>query len=108
MREILEFIKNKSIDLSEMGVNNFALSKNDALELLEKFKENNILLYGGDFLEKKAGQINYNYTNWSIDGKDIMYNLEYTKDFIKKYATNDIYIEFVTEIDLYDLLSRWW
>jgi hypothetical protein len=36
-----------------------------------------------------------------------MYNLEYTKDFIKKYATNDMYIEFVTEIDLYDLLSRW-
>jgi hypothetical protein len=31
MREILKFIKDKSIDLSEMGVNNFALSKEDAL-----------------------------------------------------------------------------
>ena len=106
MREILKFIKDKSIDLSEMGYNNFALSKKDALELLEKFKENNILLYGGGFLEKKEGQINYNYTNWSTDGKDVMYNLEYAKDFIKKYATNDIYIEFTTEINLYNLLPN--
>jgi hypothetical protein len=106
MREILKFIKNKSIDLSEMGYNNFALSKKDALELLEKFKENNILLYGGDFLEKKEGRINYNYTNWSTDGKDIMYNLEYAKDFIKKYATNDMYVAFVTEIHLYNLLPN--
>jgi len=107
VKEILEFIKDKSIDLSEMGVNNFALSKSDALELLEKFKKNSILLYGGDFIEKKDGKINYNYTNWSTDGKDIMYNLKYAENFIQKYAKEYMYITFVTEIDLYrDYFTR--
>ena len=104
MKEILEFIKNKSIDLSEMGVNNFALTKKDALKLLEKFKENNIFLYGGDFLEKQNKKINYNYINWSTNGKNIIHNLEYAENFIKKYAKDTMYIEFVTEIDLYNLV----
>ena len=105
MKEILEYIKDKSIDLSEMGVNNFALLKDDALELIKKFGKNNILLYGGDFIMRKDGKINYSYTNWSTDGKDIVYNLKYAKNFIEKYATDDIYIEFVTEEDLYKLLK---
>ncbi len=101
MKEILKFIDDKSIDLAKMGVNNYALLKSDALELLEKFKKNNILLYGGDFIEKKDGRMNYNYTNWSTKGKDIMYNLKYAESFIQKYAKEYMYIEFVTEINFY-------
>ena len=105
MKEILEFIKDKYIDLSEMGVNNFALLKNDALELLKKFKKNNILLLGGDFIEKKNGELNYNYINWSTDGQDIIDNITYAENFIIKYATNDTYIELVTQINLYKLIN---
>ena len=103
MQDILVFIKDKSIDLSDMGVKNFALLKNDALELLIKFEKNSILIYGGDFLVKKSGSMHYDYMNWSTEGKDFKNNLAYAKRFIEKYAKIDTYIEFVTDIDLYNM-----
>ena len=106
MKEILEYIENNSIDMLEMGVFNFALLKNDALVLLEKFKNSNILIYGGDFINKENGKINYNYTNWSMDTIDIEYNLEYSKNFIEKYAQEDMYISFATDVDLYKLIKE--
>jgi len=101
MQEILLFIKKKGIDLANMGVHNYAFPKNDALELLNLFKKYNILLYGGDFLKKEDNKFNYNYINWATNEKNIQYNIEYAKKFIEQYATEDIYIEFVTEIDFY-------
>ncbi|MGV6831483.1 MAG: hypothetical protein ACWA5P_07995 [bacterium] len=98
MKEILDYIKDKSIDLSEMGVSNFALLKNDALEPIKEFKKYNILLYGGEL--GNVEEIWYK----STDGKDIIHNLDYAKNFIEKYAKDDTYIEFVTEEDLYRLL----
>ena len=106
MREVLEFIKENSIDLSEMGVNNFAMLKKDTLKLLDMLQENDVLVYGGDFIEKKNGTLNYNYTNWSTNEKDIKHNVTYAKDFIEKYAKDDTYIEIVTDVDLYRLLNR--
>jgi hypothetical protein len=107
MNDLLEYISDRSIDLDEMGVNNFALLKQDALQLIEKFKKNNILLYGGDFIIKENGKLNYNYTNWSTNGRDIESNLNYAKAFIGKYATDNTYIEFITEKDLYKLLQEY-
>lgn len=106
MKSVLDFIKKRAIDLTEMGVNNFALKKSDALKLIEKFKEANILLYGGDFIINKDGKMEYNYVNWSTNDDDIDYNLEYAKKFIEKYATDNTYIEFVTKEDLYKLFKK--
>jgi len=106
VKEILEYIENKSTDMLEMGVFNFALLKNDALVLIEKFKNSNILVYGGSFITKENGKLNYNYTNWSMDTTDIIYNLEYSKNFIEKYAQEDMYISFTTDVDLYKLIKE--
>ena len=106
MKEVLEYIENNSMDMLEMGVFNFALLKNDALVLIEKFKDSNILIYGGDFIAKENGKLDYNYTNWSMDTTDIIYNLEYSKNFIEKYAQKDTYIAFTTDADLYKLIKE--
>ena len=107
MKEILEFIEDQAIDLSTMGVNNFALLKEDALKIIGKFKKENILLCGGDFITREDGELNYNYINWATDKDNIVHNLEYAKNFIEKYATDDTYIEFVTKVDLYKLFKEY-
>ncbi len=103
MKEIVNFIRNKSIDLASIHVDNFAFLKQDALKLLDIFKANRILLYGGDFLEKENNQIKYNYINWATNEKDIIYNIEYARKFILKHAKEDMYIEFVTDLDLKEI-----
>ena len=46
-----EFIINRAIDLSIIGVNELAWNYSDSLEILDNLLEQNIIIYGGDVLK---------------------------------------------------------
>ena len=104
MKKIKNYIKKHGLNLEQMGVKNFALNIKDSLEFLDKLESNNIIIYGGDVIRKKDNHLEYTYENWSYDGNNSIESIEIAKKFIQnlKFEKNsNIYIEFVTDIDLF-------
>ncbi len=64
MSLISEILEEGGISLESVGVKNWALSKEYALKVLEKFHELKIPIFGGDVCEIINGIIEYNYDNW--------------------------------------------
>lgn len=60
-------ILSKGISLEPIGVKNWALSRQDALEALNQFLILQIPVLGGDVCELTKGNPEYNYDNWYCD-----------------------------------------
>ena len=52
------------VPLTEIGVENWALMKVQALQALDKLEEIKVAILGGDVLSVKNNRIQYNYDNW--------------------------------------------
>lgn len=63
----VETIVSSGIALHNMGVSNWALSKEQALSALDKFEAEKIPVLGGDVLELNDGKLGHNYDNWYCD-----------------------------------------
>jgi hypothetical protein len=66
---IPETIKTKAISLQNIGVNDIAWFRSDALKLLKIFEDSSIAVVGGDVLKKDNDNYKYNYDNWDSDIK---------------------------------------
>ena len=53
--------------LQKYGINNWALTENQALLAIEKIKELNIAILGGDVCFRSNGIFQLNYDNWYVE-----------------------------------------
>lgn len=83
-KEISDDFIAKSIDLSALGVDDIALQKDDALDLIEYFKNNLIPILGGDVLEKNETTYQYNYDNWAFPFSGALTNEESIRESCQK------------------------
>lgn len=65
--KIDEVLKGGYYLLNEIGVNNWALKKSEALDALEKLLELKVPILGGDVYENSEGIIQPNCDNWYCD-----------------------------------------
>ena len=52
------------IALNNFGINNWALKKEQVLDLLNEFKSYNFIILGGDIIKLKKEGVEYTYDNW--------------------------------------------
>jgi Immunity protein 40 len=100
-------ILNKGISLDSIGIKNWGLSREAALESLDQFLYYNIPVLGGDVCESENGVIKYNYDNWycdrnlgESDADFIVRSIQVARDYIEKYnmqSTNQILFVIVPE-----------
>ena len=70
----IDIILGSGHPLNEIGVNNWALQKDEALNALIELAKIQVPILGGDVCELTNGVIQYNYDNWYCDK-----NLQETK-----------------------------
>jgi hypothetical protein len=92
---IPETIKANAISLQNIGVNDVAWLRSDALELLKTLEGSAIAVLGGDVLKKVRENYKYNYDHWSSDIKPGEQWAAYaarsrkeTQDYIESYPDN--------------------
>jgi hypothetical protein len=64
-------LASKAIDITNIGSNELAWSREDALHVLELFAEHLTVVLGGDVLELQAGKYKYTYDNWHFDPSSV-------------------------------------
>jgi hypothetical protein len=96
LKQINKLLK-RGLSLDGIGVNNWAFSKESALNILDRFEELQVTILGGDVLELINGNIQHNYDNWYCnklpDETDIEFarrSIIVAREYIKKYYTNDV------------------
>ena len=84
-------------DLSPMGVNSVAFTKENALLIVKKIKQENIPILGGDVCLMSNGKIQYSNDHWSYSKKDDETLRQYTErsylatiDYLTKYGEERI------------------
>lgn len=60
----IDTLLQNGLSLEKIGVRNWALQKNEALLVLQKFEEMRVAILGGDVCELKEGIVQYNYDSW--------------------------------------------
>lgn len=103
INEILEI----GMSLEPIGVKNWALSKEDAVNVLDKFYEMQIPILGGDVCEIVDGVIQYNYDNCYCDRNPneswsdfVIRSIGKAKDYISSYNSDNpdkIFFAFVLD-----------
>lgn len=63
----VESIISSGLALHYIGISNWALSKEQALDALDKFEAEKIAVLGGDVYELNDGEPESNYDNWYCD-----------------------------------------
>ena len=96
MNVVNEILK-VGVSLESIGVKNWALSKEDAVKVLDKFYELQIPILGGDVCENINGVIQYNYDNWYCDRRPNESQLDFVnrsitqaRDYINNYNSDNI------------------
>ena len=85
------------ISLNDIGVNNWALTKSQALEVLNQFLLHQIPVLGGDVIENLGGEIQQKYDNWYCDKRSGESRIDFVKRSIEKAKS---YIEIQNNIIL--------
>lgn len=75
---------NKGISLQGIGINNWAFSKDDALDILNRFEELQVSILGGDVCELINNRIQPNYDNWYCNRLSNETDVEFSKRSIKR------------------------
>lgn len=107
LKEINELLE-KGHSLHEAGINNWAFSKEGALEILNRFEDLQISILGGDVFELTNSIVQPNYDNWYCNRLSNETDIEFSKSSIKRakdYITNynvsdssQIFFAFVIDI----------
>ena len=83
-------LASKAIDLTEIGLNELAWSREDALLILELFSEHSTVVLGGDVLKLRGSKYHFTYDNWHFDPIPIDPPAQNSKNSIQVAST---YIE---------------
>ncbi len=94
--ENIESILSIGICLKNVGVNNWALNKKQALYAVEELKKNGVPILGGDVYEKQYCKFIQNYDNWFCDKKEyekdedfLSRSIQIAFNYINSYNAND-------------------
>ena len=87
----------KSIDLSELGVNEVAWLFDDALEVISVLRKANVVILGGDVLNYTKGKrVSYALSAWHYDKADSLESvndaLTYIENWKRKYGDHFAYV----------------
>lgn len=106
MNAITQILK-VGISLEPLGVKNWALSKEDAVNALDRFYELQVPILGGDVCENINGIIQFNYDNWYCDRQPNESQFDFVnrsvakaRDYIESYNSDNpdrIFFAFVPE-----------
>ncbi len=104
--EDVKAILSSGISLSEIGVNNWALTEAQAMQALDKFESLNTPVLGGDIYEMVDGEPESNYDNWYCDQNDneelgefVARSISYARQYIGNYRNpsgRETFFVFVT------------
>jgi len=88
----IDKILSVGVSLEHLGINNWALPRNDALEALSKFESSGVAVLGGDVFVLSNGYIEQNYDNWYYEcgpkesNADLVHSsIEKTRHYIENY-----------------------
>ena len=91
-------------DLRKYGINNWALSKAQALLALEKLSAINKGLLGLDVMDMKGDKYEYSHENWSCELSEYGNLADFRKDsllrakrYILQFEDDEVYFSFVPE-----------
>lgn len=70
--------------LQTIGVKNWAFSKDDALNILNRFEELHVSILGGDVYELINNNIQFNYDNWYSNSLPNETDIEFSERSLKK------------------------
>lgn len=106
LKQIDELLK-KGYPLLEIGINNRAFSKKDAMEILNRFEELKVSILGGDVFELTNNIFQPNYDNWycnrlsnETDIQFLKRSVKIAQDYIMNYDVTDpsqIFFTFVLD-----------
>ncbi|MDN3705806.1 Imm40 family immunity protein [Myroides ceti] len=101
-------ILSNGISLKPIGVKNWALPQEEAIQALSQFIDLQIPILGGDVCEFVSGTIQYNYDNWYCDRLPNESHLDFVnrsirkaREYIEHYnisEPNKIFFAFVPEV----------
>ncbi len=93
----IDNILNVGIGLHDSYINNWALTKDQVLDVLQKLEVEGIAIFGGDVMVETGGQIGFESSSWHSDiKKDEKYSdfvkrsIQETKGYINKYPISNV------------------
>ena len=105
----VDLILSKGLSLKEIGINNWALTKDQALKAIDHLALEDISILGGDVLRVDDGIIEHTLDNWHCDhlaGEEIkafvQRSLLKARDYITNYKIHtgeDVLFSIVPNID---------
>ena len=105
--EDVKVILSCGISLSEIGVNNWALTETQALQTLNKLESLESPVLGGDVYEMINGEPESNYDNWYCERNDneklsefVARSINYARQYIgnyKKPSCRETFFVFVAD-----------
>ncbi|MGN6510373.1 MAG: Imm40 family immunity protein [Chitinophaga sp.] len=103
--EKIDKILSVGINLHDSQIHNWALTKDQALEVLDKFDDAKISVLGGDVMDNINGEMGFSGAGWHSDReKDETYDdfvkrsIKKAREYIVKYPasqTDDVYFTIV-------------
>lgn len=86
MKEIKDFLSDKSVSLKNIGINDVALKYKELLKMLRTY---NLTILGGDVLNSN---LEYTYDNWYIEKETLdpsklsSFSIDITEKYIENYV----------------------
>lgn len=95
-------ILNKGINLSEIGVNNYAYSWEYVHEVLEELEKLKVIILGGDVYSENNDRLILTFDNWYYnlldEASDSVHSIDKAKAYITNYLSkngNNYYFSFI-------------
>jgi hypothetical protein len=105
--EKVNVILSRGVSLTGIGVNNWVLTKSQAMQALCELEALGVPVLGGDVYELSDDGFSANYDNWYCDKRDdeemkkfVMRSISSARQYIKDYVGvigRDVYFSLVTE-----------
>ena len=102
MKNTCENILSIGVPLEKFGVQNFGLTREQALSVLDKFRCSGIAILGGDVYRISNGKLEPTYDNWYCDRENSENIDDYTRRSIQK--ANEFISSYSSSFDLQTIL----
>ena len=110
MKQNIENINKRGIDLRDLGIDAYAYSYSVIPDLLAIVKTNNLTILGGDVFCYKNAQLTHTYDNWHYEKQDptidssksIIQTEKYISNYVKNHGEH-YYFSIVLDNDDFNL-----
>lgn len=99
--------------LESYGILNYALSRDDALDALDKLEVMGVAILGGDVYFANDGVYSLSYDNWYCDPIENITDTEYTqlsislaKKYIQRYPIDGAFFALVPKMNMFTMPDK--